>query len=84
MGMLGRCHALPHHWGGTRKGHSMAEKNMILYVATYPESSAASADFRALKAPGQDFQLDKSRSSAGMDGKVEVDQSVRAKSGEVR
>lgn len=61
----------------------MADKNFILYVATYPESSAAAADFRALKeAQDKDFQVDKSLViSRSMDGKVEVDQ---AGTGEVK
>lgn len=52
-------------------------ENMILYVATYPESSAASADFRALKeAQDRDLQLDKALViSREMDGKVEVSES---------
>jgi uncharacterized membrane protein len=55
----------------------MADKNYILYVAVYPESSAAAADFRALKeAQDKDFKVDKSVViSREMDGHVEVDQS---------
>ena len=55
----------------------MADKNYILYVAVYPESSAASADFRSLKdAQDKDFKLDKALViSRTMDGKVEVDES---------
>ncbi len=55
----------------------MADKNYILYVATYPESSAASADFNSLKnAQDKDFKVDKALViSRSMDGKVEVDQS---------
>jgi uncharacterized membrane protein len=55
----------------------MADKNYILYVAVYPESSAAAADFRSLKeAQDKDFKVDKSLViSRTMDGKVEVDES---------
>ncbi len=55
----------------------MADKNYILYVATYAEWSAASADFRSLKdAQDNDFKLDKALViSRAMDGKVEVDES---------
>ena len=58
-------------------------ENMILYVATYPESSAASADFRALKElQDKDLKLDKALViSREMDGKVEVRESG---TGEVR
>jgi uncharacterized membrane protein len=52
-------------------------ENMILYVATYPESSAASADFRALKeSQDKDLKLDKALViSRAVDGKVEVRES---------
>ena len=63
-------------WDRLARGRelAMADKNYILYVATYPESSAASADFRSLKdAQDKDFEVDKSLViSRAMDGKVEV------------